>query len=208
MASAESIRARTRISNLLSPSSSPPFASPPPPQPQPQPHPPFTNGSMPMSLLAGPLDPPTANGDAEITVNVFGSGDGDEDDEDDEAAINTSSLKCEPSGPLAVDDSPIWGPPDLTYSPPIPTHTPTGTRLRGTPTPPRSSPIYAPSSPLLLFPNIETPPTRHETDSIAPRYDDGEVVRYGAGESYRPFNSGSSNTRDRSPRRGPEPTER
>lgn len=36
-----------------------------------------------------------------------------------------------------------------------------------------------------------------ETNQPNPRYEDGEVRRYGAGESYRPFN------RDRSPRAGP-----
>ncbi|KAI5923820.1 hypothetical protein F4810DRAFT_710245 [Camillea tinctor] len=38
-----------------------------------------------------------------------------------------------------------------------------------------------------------------DRDSRSRRYDDGEVTRYGAGESYRPFNSNRSPRRPRSP---------
>ncbi|KAL1850692.1 hypothetical protein Daus18300_012835 [Diaporthe australafricana] len=58
MASDEEIRARMRIDNILNPS--------PPPSP-------FTNGSMPMTLLVAPLDPPTANGSAVVEVLRFES---------------------------------------------------------------------------------------------------------------------------------------
>ncbi|KAI1076505.1 hypothetical protein F5B20DRAFT_319032 [Whalleya microplaca] len=40
-----------------------------------------------------------------------------------------------------------------------------------------------------------------DRDSRSRRYDDGEVTRYGAGESYRPFNSNRSPRRARSPPR-------
>lgn len=40
------------------------------------------------------------------------------------------------------------------------------------------------------------------TNSRITRYDDGEIIRYGAGESYRPFNN---RDRDRSPRRARSP---
>ncbi|KAI2617402.1 hypothetical protein GGR54DRAFT_607623 [Hypoxylon sp. NC1633] len=42
-------------------------------------------------------------------------------------------------------------------------------------------------------------------DRVSRRYDDGEVTRYGAGESYRPFNSNRSPRRARSPPRGRSP---
>ncbi|KAI8963015.1 hypothetical protein F5Y11DRAFT_168100 [Daldinia sp. FL1419] len=44
-----------------------------------------------------------------------------------------------------------------------------------------------------------------DRDSRSRRYDDGEVTRYGAGESYRPFNSNRSPRRARSPPRGRSP---
>ncbi|KAI1388428.1 uncharacterized protein F4822DRAFT_402819 [Hypoxylon trugodes] len=44
-----------------------------------------------------------------------------------------------------------------------------------------------------------------DRDARSRRYDDGEVTRYGAGESYRPFNSNRSPRRARSPPRGRSP---
>ncbi|KAI1104457.1 hypothetical protein F4804DRAFT_307353 [Jackrogersella minutella] len=44
-----------------------------------------------------------------------------------------------------------------------------------------------------------------DRDSRSRRYDDGEVTRYGAGESYRPFNANRSPRRARSPPRGRSP---
>ena len=82
----------------------------------------------------------------------------------EEPAIILSSLNHEPSAPLAVDDSTLsWGQPDLTS--PLPTHTPTSTLAWGTSTPPCSSTLFAPSSPLFPW-NVETYPTHHETDLI------------------------------------------
>lgn len=152
-----------RIENLLNPS--PPSSSPPAPTPPPPP-PPFTNGSMPMNLLVASLDPPTANGSAVLEKLGFQSAEEDEEDEEDEEKSNP---KYEPSRPLAGDDSPqTWKPSSDLLSPPLPTHTPTGTRLRGTPTPPPSSPIFRPSSPLIIQ-SIETPASaRQETNSNSP----------------------------------------
>jgi len=46
------------------------------------------------------------------------------------------------------------------------------------------------------YTELDFPRDHFDTDSADPRYEDGEVRRYGAGESYRPYN------RDRSPRAG------
>ncbi|OTA65146.1 hypothetical protein K449DRAFT_403758 [Hypoxylon sp. EC38] len=50
-----------------------------------------------------------------------------------------------------------------------------------------------------------SPPPMMDRESRSRRYDDGEVTRYGAGESYRPFNSNRSPRRARSPPRGRSP---
>ncbi|KAI3393914.1 hypothetical protein diail_3517 [Diaporthe ilicicola] len=84
MASAESIRARMRIKsflNPLSPSPSPP--PPPPPPPVTPPLPPFTNGSMPMTLLVAPLDPPTANESADVEMIEWGQDEEDQEDQEE-----------------------------------------------------------------------------------------------------------------------------
>ncbi|KAI0010611.1 hypothetical protein F4779DRAFT_576946 [Xylariaceae sp. FL0662B] len=49
------------------------------------------------------------------------------------------------------------------------------------------------------FQQVAFPHPRMDRDSRSRRYDDGEVTRYGAGESYRPFNSNRSPRRARSP---------
>ncbi|KAG8160432.1 hypothetical protein KVR01_009968 [Diaporthe batatas] len=152
-----------------------------------------------MTVLAASLDPPTANKGVEKGTMLFEE---DQDYEEDKAVNNPSRPRDrKPRRPVADNSPLLWGPPDLSSSSPLSTHTPAGTRLRRTPTP-RSALIFVPQSPKInMFPFHH----HHETDLIRTRYDDGEVVRYGAGESYRPFNSGSSNTRDRSPRRARSP---
>ncbi|KAI2611385.1 uncharacterized protein GGS25DRAFT_519692 [Hypoxylon fragiforme] len=52
---------------------------------------------------------------------------------------------------------------------------------------------------------ISTQNNPHANERQSSRYDDGEVTRYGAGESYRPFNSNRSPRRARSPPRGRSP---
>lgn len=167
-------------------------------------HPHFSNGSKPMStLLAATANPPVANAWALWWEQRYPS--------PEYQPLSPSPLTgtlvgtapvAAPSSASVVSTRPGLTPDSLPRSRPL--HSLDGRCLHSGP--PCSEPMLSPSSQIAqssqllispLWPD-EVSYTSKETELINTRYEDGEVLRYGAGESYRPFNNGN---RDRSPRR-------
>lgn len=206
MASFESTRARMSIKHILNfPLSQEPDYSAFPG------HPHFSNGSMPMTmLLESPAELPIANQWAEVQVFGWGQESIPSPDYAPSASLPT---RPEPRGeqPVGATSAEASSYPSSSSRAQIfsPKGTPNGPWLHpSSPALPSSlSPFqFAPTRPLLTSPSWpdNVSPTSEETDLNTARYEDGEVLRYGAGESYRPFNNnGNNNTnnRDRSPPR-------